>query len=77
MDWQDRIVADPEILVGKPVVKGTRLSVEFVVGLAANGISHEAIAERWGLAAEDVRACLRYAQELVQAERVWPLARPA
>ena len=77
MDWQDRIVADPAVAVGKPVVKGTRLAVEFVVGLAANGIPHETIAARWGIAVEDVQACLRYAQELVQAERVWPLARPA
>ena len=66
MDWQDRIVADPNVLVGKPAVKGTRLAVEFVVGLAANGIPHETIAERWGIAVEDVRACLLYAAQPVR-----------
>ena len=37
MNWHDRIVVNPEILVGKPVVKGTRLAVEFVIGLLAQG----------------------------------------
>ena len=37
MDWQDRIVVDPEILVGKPVIKGTRLAVEFIIDLLAQG----------------------------------------
>jgi len=37
MNWQDRIVVDPEILVGKPVVKGTRLAVEFIIDLLAQG----------------------------------------
>jgi len=37
MDWRDRIVFDPKILVGKPVVKGTRLAVEFIIDLLAQG----------------------------------------
>ena len=37
MKWQGRIVIDPQVLVGKPVVKGTRLAVEFIVGLLAQG----------------------------------------
>ncbi len=43
MVWQDRIVVDPQILVGKPVVKGTRLSMEFIIGLLAAGWSEEEI----------------------------------
>jgi len=37
MDWRDRIVIDPEILVGKPVIRGTRLAVEFIIDLLAQG----------------------------------------
>ncbi len=37
MNWKDRIVIDPHILVGKPIVKGTRLAVEFIVDLLAQG----------------------------------------
>jgi uncharacterized protein (DUF433 family) len=39
MDWHDRITIDPNVLVGKPVVKGTRLSVEFIIGLLSQGWS--------------------------------------
>jgi hypothetical protein len=42
-DWRDRITADPEILVGKPIIKGTRISVELVLGWLANGWSFEQI----------------------------------
>ena len=37
MDWRDRIIVDPKILVGKPIIKGTRISVEFVIDLLARG----------------------------------------
>jgi uncharacterized protein (DUF433 family) len=61
MDFQDRIVADPNILSGKPVVKGTRLSVEFIVGLLAQGWSETEITKNYpGLTRDDVRACLEY-----------------
>ena len=43
MSWQERIVIDPDILVGKPVVKGTRLAVEFIVDLLAQGWSEAEI----------------------------------
>ena len=74
MSWQDRIAIDPRILVGKPVVKGTRISVEMVIDLLANGWSQEQILESYpNLTAEDVRACLCYASELLKAEKVYPL----
>lgn len=75
MGWQDRIEVDPKVLVGKPVVKGTRMSVEFVVDLLASGWTQEQILDSYpNLAAEDIRACLAYASELLHAERVYPLA---
>jgi len=62
MDWRDRIVIDPEVLVGKPVIKGTRLAVTFVIDLLARGWSEQTILDNYpGLTREDIRACLAYA----------------
>ena len=73
MDWQNRITIDPDILVGKPVIKGTRLSVEFIVALLAQGWSEEEILRNYpGLSNEDIRACLSYASDILQAEKVYP-----
>ena len=74
MDWHDRITMDPRILVGKPVVKGTRISVELAVDLLAVGWTHEQILDSYpNLTELDVRACLGYASELLRAEKVYPL----
>jgi uncharacterized protein (DUF433 family) len=62
----ERITVDPKILVGKPVIKGTRLSVEFILGLLAHGMTtEEIIAEYQGLAREDIIACLSFAAQTV------------
>ncbi len=75
MNWQDRIVVDPEILVGKPVVKGTRLAVAFIIDLLAQGWTKAEILRNYpGLTHEDVLACLAYANDVLQAEKVFPLA---
>jgi uncharacterized protein (DUF433 family) len=72
MDWEDRITADPKVLVGKPVIKGTRLAVEFILELLANGWSETQILDNYpGVIHEDIVACLRYANELVKSERVY------
>ena len=74
MVWQDRITIDPAVLVGKPVVKGTRLAVEFIVDLLAQGWSETEILRNYpGLAREDIQACLAYASALLHAEKVYPL----
>ena len=74
MDWRDRIVIDPQVLVGKPVVKGTRLAVEFIIELLAQGWTEEQILGNYpGLTHEDVRACLQYASMTLRAERVYPV----
>jgi uncharacterized protein (DUF433 family) len=71
----DRITVDPNILVGKPVVRGTRLSVAFLLGLMADGWPEAEILRNYpGLVREDLLACLAYAQERVSEERVFPLA---
>lgn len=59
MNWSERISVDPKILVGKPVIKGTRLAVEFIVDLLANGWSHEQILDNYpGIVQDDICACL-------------------
>jgi len=74
MNWQDRIVLDPAILTGKPVVKGTRLAVEFLVDLMPEDWTEADILRNYpGLTHEDLRACLAYASERLQAEKVYPL----
>lgn len=56
----ESITADPTVLVGKPVIVGTRISVEFVVGLLASGRSHEQILESYPhLSEQDILACRR------------------
>lgn len=74
MSWQERISIDPEVLAGKPVVKGTRLSVEFIIDLLAQGWSEADILQNYpGLTREDVQACLSYASAVLRAEKVYPL----
>lgn len=69
-----RIVLDPDVLAGKPVIRGTRLSVEHVLGLLAQGWSQEQVVASYpGLTREDIQACLAYATELLQAEKVYPI----
>ncbi|MCP5120769.1 MAG: DUF433 domain-containing protein [bacterium] len=74
MSWQDRITLDPKILVGKPKIKGTRISVEQVVDLLAAGWTQEQVLDSFpNLTADDIRACLAYASELLHGEKVFPL----
>ena len=73
MDWQDRISVDPKVLVGKPVIKGTRISIEFLMELLANGWTHGQILKNYpGLTHEDICACLGYASEVLHAEKIYP-----
>jgi uncharacterized protein (DUF433 family) len=74
MSWQDRIVVDPNVLVGKPVIKGTRLAVEFIVGLLARGWTPQQVIEQYDhITLEDIQACLEYAHYVLESERVYPL----
>ncbi len=76
MNWRDRIGADPDVLVGKAVIKGTRISVELVMDLLARGYSHDDVLAQYpSLSVADITACLGYAAELTRLERM--LGRPA
>lgn len=67
-----RIVADPDVLVGKPIVRGTRLSVEFIIGLLAERWSREEILDNYpSLTDDDITACLNYACDVLSSERVF------
>ena len=72
---QDRIVRNPAILAGKPVIRGTRISVELVIGLMAGGWGESDIIESYPhITREDIAACLQYAHDLIQSDRVSPAA---
>ncbi len=76
MHWTDHIAVDPVLLAGKPVVRGTRLAVDFIIGLLGQGWSDSDILRNYpGLTREDIAACLQYASEVLQAEKVYPLTR--
>jgi uncharacterized protein (DUF433 family) len=70
-----RIIADPRVMVGKAVIKGTRLTVEYILGLLAHGTTvAEILAEYDGLAAEDIQACFLFASRSLQDTSFMPLA---
>jgi len=74
VDWKDRIIVDPKVLVGKPVIRGTRIAVEFVVDLLGRGWTTEEILREYDhLTPEDIQACLAYAGEVLRSERVYLL----
>ena len=73
-DWQERIVVDPKVLVGKPLIRGTRLSGEFILDLLANDWTIEQVLNEYPqLVREDVMAVLKYAAEMAKEEKVYPL----
>ena len=74
MSWPERIVIEPEILAGKPVIRGTRLSMEFVLELLAAGQSEADILANYpGLTRDDVLACLAYASYLTHEYKAYPV----
>ena len=74
MDWRERIEINPDVLVGKPVVKGTRLAVEFVLELLANEWTEQRILENYPqLTHEDITAVLNYAARVLKEETVYAL----
>jgi uncharacterized protein (DUF433 family) len=69
-----RIVSNPQILAGKPVIRGTRISVEFILNLLGHGSTAAEIQEEYsGLTAEDVQACLLFASRTMQDVSFMPL----
>jgi len=74
MPWPERIIVDPEILAGKPVIRGTRIAVELILELLAAGQPEQEILANYpGLTREDVLACLSYASYLAHEYRAYPI----
>ncbi len=75
MTKSDHIVIDPAILAGKPILRGTRLSVEFIVQLLAQGWTAADIQRNYaGITHEQIAACLQYAADVLGSEKIYPLA---
>jgi uncharacterized protein (DUF433 family) len=75
---EDLIVSDGEILGGKPSVRGTRLSVEFLLELAASGATQDQILNQYPqLTRDGLAAAFRYAADVLKGERVWEIKTPA
>lgn len=73
-EWEDRIVLNPKILAGKPTIRGLRISVEHILRALSSGVPEsELLADYPDLDPEDFSACLAYAADLVEAERVFPV----
>jgi uncharacterized protein (DUF433 family) len=74
----ERITLNPKVMVGKPVIKGTRLTVEYVLNLLAHGATAAEILEEYqGLAPEDIQACLLFATKSLADTTFVPLLEPA
>jgi uncharacterized protein (DUF433 family) len=74
MPLSERIVVDPGVLAGKPVIRGTRLAVELILDLLAAGQSEsELMANYPGLTREDILACLSYASYLAHEYKAYPI----
>lgn len=70
----ERIACDPGVMVGKPVIRGTRLTVDYILNLLAHGASvEEILGEYDGLQAADVRACLLFASRSMSDAEFMPL----
>ena len=69
----ERIVIDPKVCHGKPVIRGTRLPVSIAVGSVAGGMTFEDVKRDYGITLEDIRAALKFAGELVEQEQHHPL----
>jgi uncharacterized protein (DUF433 family) len=70
-----RIALAPDVLAGKPVIRGTRISVQFVIGLMAEGWSEADILANYpGVTHDDIIACLAYARDTLSLEKAFPTA---
>ncbi len=72
--FDERIVADPAVMVGKPIIKGTRITVEHILNVLGTGRSVEEVIQEYPrLTREDVLVAIQYARRIVEDERVFPL----
>jgi uncharacterized protein (DUF433 family) len=71
----ERIIVNPRVMVGKPVIRGTRLTVDLILNLLAHGATEKEILEEYkGLTEEDIRACFLFATKALKDTDFMPLA---
>jgi uncharacterized protein (DUF433 family) len=74
MNWKEYIISDPDILIGKPTVKGTRLAVDFILGLLSDGWLEEEILKNYpALTKESLQAIFAFTRECMQTEAVFDI----
>ncbi len=74
----ERITLDPKVMTGKPVIRGTRLTVQYILGLLANGATVDEILQEYDrLTKEDILACLAYASKTIENTTFMPLVAEA
>jgi uncharacterized protein (DUF433 family) len=75
MQWQDYIVSDNQVLLGKPIIKGTRISVELILELFSSGWTEKQILESYTtVTAESLRAVFAYLKDCIQQELYFPIS---
>lgn len=75
---KERIIVDPEVMVGKPVIRGTRIPVDLILKLIAQGMTVEEILEDYPhITREDIKAALEYGAKIVRGEHIFPLIKEA
>ena len=78
MEKEERIVVNPKVMVGKPVIKGTRIPIDAIIRRLAEGMSIREILEEYpNLKEEDIKAALEYAAKVVSGEEVMPVVEKA
>ncbi len=78
LDWSDHVTSDPHVLGGKPVVRGTRLAVDFILGLFAAGWTQDQVLANYpSLTTDSLRAVFAYAAEVLHEEVILPVRSPA
>jgi uncharacterized protein (DUF433 family) len=71
----ERITLNPQVMVGKPVIKGTRLTVEYILNLLAHGATPDEIVKEYrGLTPQDIQACILFATKTLETSAFMPLA---
>ncbi|MEO8852579.1 MAG: DUF433 domain-containing protein [Ginsengibacter sp.] len=74
MNWEDHIISDPEVLLGKPTLKGTRISVELILELFSKGWTEQQILESYpSLSIDSLRSVFTYLKECIQQELYFPI----
>jgi uncharacterized protein (DUF433 family) len=71
LETEDRIVLNPEICAGKPIIKGTRLKVDFILELLAEGWTYTQIQNEYDIQYEDILAALNYAHKIISEEQIF------